>query len=844
MANTNAMDGDEQSMFQCGLCKHNFKRMEHLARHVRSHTQSRPHKCHICPKAFTRTDLLRRHVAGHDAEINTPNEGAPGSHRGLPSRVTQACRACASHHLRCSEEKPCRRCTKRGIRCIWSNPIGQDNIASSIDSDPAEESPDAQSADLASTNSLALPVLPLVAQDIGWPNLGITDPQPYLDSSLKFDAGQFAFAFPDPNLLSGSWSHQGLMDLDIDTSMDIDDMDLEFLNNYNANIPFKFDNISQPERSVSYSQPSPRNTEAFQTLYWRFRPNKKDHHGSEDQYLSIPSSDQTSPESRVYLEKRVTCSELGMAVRDKILAMVVTCCRPENSFRATASFPSVKLLDTLLQYYLTSPVTGAASFLHLAAFNPNTSRPELVAIMAAAGAALTSDPTLTKLGYAIQECVRVAIVKLWEEDNTMVRDLQISQAFLITLEIGLWSGHNRKVEIAEGLLQPILTMFRRNGKFKRSAYSETVISDDLQGAALERTWLAWVDSESYKRLAFRLLLHDASCSMALLANPLISYAEFSAPLPLSEEIWSSDSPEHWKATCLSRTNGRMFTVADFLTDPETLTIHRGNIDLAAASFAMLSCSWSLCWEFIQLNSLQRSRKHQWNALVMSSRHEELSRLVKNLRIFASHHLPQSTSVIMRLELVLLHLNMQFEDIQIFAGLEGPEQARSAYPFICEWAQSESARRSVYHAAQIIRTAREIPRGSIDAITAIILYHASLAFLVYGLLAKSKVDAWGGSLGSSMPPDSADDVFLDQPEDFTIRTFFQHGRGSPCFQFPTELGTASNSPGTIYLTDIKSTMRVVVDILQANYDNQLKPRLIDKLIQLMISLEGTLRGGSC
>lgn len=229
---------------------------------------------------------------------------------------------------------------------------------------------------------------------------------------MKFDVEQFTFEFPDPNLLSGSWSYHGLVDLDINASMELDDVDVQFLNNYNANIPFEFDSISQPERNAAHSTPSPLSTEAFETLYWRFRPNKKDHQGSEERYLSIPSNGHTSPESRVHLEIRVTCSELGMAARDKILAMVVKCCRPENSFRAAASFPSVKLLDTLLQYYLTSPVASAASFLHLAAFDPNTRRPELVAIMAAAGAALTSDPALTKLGYAIQECVRVAIIRL------------------------------------------------------------------------------------------------------------------------------------------------------------------------------------------------------------------------------------------------------------------------------------------------------------------------------------------------------------------------------------------------------------------------------------------------
>ncbi|KAH7002482.1 hypothetical protein EDB80DRAFT_578910 [Ilyonectria destructans] len=783
-------------MFQCGLCKRDFKRLDHLARHVRSHT--------------------------------------PSSHRGLSSRVTQACRACASHHLRCSEEKPCRRCKKRGIRCIWNNALDQDDSCISLDCDhQSEEAPDAQSADLGFPNNLTLPLLPLLERDTSSPTLDVINALPDLDPSLKFDVDQFTFEFPDPNLLSGRWPYHGLVDLDINASMELDDVDVQFLNNYNSNIPFEFDSISQPERSAAHSTPSPLSTEAFETLYWRFRPNKKDYQGSEERYLSMPSNDHTSPESRVHLEKRVTCSELGMAARDKILAMVVKCCRPENSFRAASSFPSVKLLDTLLQYYLTSPVASAASFLHLATFDPNTRRPELVAIMAAAGAALTSDPALTKLGYAIQECVRVAVIRLWEEDNTMARDLQLSQAFLLTLEIGLWSGHSRKVEIAEGLLQPLLTMLRRDGKLKRSAYPEITISHDLEGAALERTWLAWVESESYKRLSFILLLHDASCSMALLANPLISYAEFSAPLPLSEEIWSSASAEQWKANWFSRANSRVFNIGDFLTDPETLIMHRDTVDVRAASFAMVSCSWSLCWEFIQLNSLQRSRKHQWNALVMSSRHEELSRLVNNIRTVASLHLTKAAKVTMRLELVLLHLHMQFEDIQIFAGLEGPEQARSMHPFICEWAQSESARRSVYHAAQIIRGARELSRASIDPITAIMLYHASLAFLAYGLLAKPQVDNWGTS---STTPDSADEVFLDQPEDLTIRRFLQHGRGSPCLR--------STSSGTVHLADPKSIMRVVIDILRASFDNRPKPHLAEKLIQLMTGLEGSLARVTC
>ncbi|RYC77783.1 hypothetical protein BFJ63_vAg19343, partial [Fusarium oxysporum f. sp. narcissi] len=481
---------------------------------------------------------------------------------------------------------------------------------------------------------------------------------------------------------------------------------------------------------------------------------------------------------------------------------------------------------------------NAASFLHLATLDPNTRRPELVAIMAAAGAALTSDPALIKLGCAIQECVRVTILKLWEDDNTLVRDLQLLQAFCVVLEIGLWSGFERKVEIAEGLLQPMLTMFRRDGKFKRSAYSDIMISNDLEGAALNRTWLAWVDSESYKRLAFRLLLHDSSSSVALLVNPLISYAEFTVPLPLSEDIWSCSSAEHWKALCISRASGQALDIADFLTDPEALLVHRDAIDLRMASFALLSYSWSLCWEYAQLKSLQRRQRDQWNTLAMSSRCGELSRLVDNLRMVFSLRLAKPDTVTMRLELVLLHLHMPFEDIKIFAGLEGPERARSVCPSICEWAASESARRSVYHAAQIIREAREMPQGSMGPITAIMLYHASLAFLAYGLLATPRGVCWEVLSTTGV---STEEVFLDRPENASIRRFLERGRGTPCLGCSMESGPISNMSKRVYLSEPRSVIRAVVDVLRANFHNRPRPWLLDKLVQLMMALEGSLSG---
>ncbi|KAK0630777.1 STE like transcription factor-domain-containing protein [Bombardia bombarda] len=47
-------------------CGRLFKRLEHLKRHLRTHTQERPYICHFCSKAFSRSDNLAQHKRTHD----------------------------------------------------------------------------------------------------------------------------------------------------------------------------------------------------------------------------------------------------------------------------------------------------------------------------------------------------------------------------------------------------------------------------------------------------------------------------------------------------------------------------------------------------------------------------------------------------------------------------------------------------------------------------------------------------------------------------------------------------------------------------------------------------------
>ncbi|KAK1003902.1 hypothetical protein LTR54_007666 [Friedmanniomyces endolithicus] len=72
------------------MCGRLFKRLEHLKRHVRTHTQERPYLCNLCNKAFSRSDNLAQHKRTHEtsADGSAPSEEEMEEERDAMEELT------------------------------------------------------------------------------------------------------------------------------------------------------------------------------------------------------------------------------------------------------------------------------------------------------------------------------------------------------------------------------------------------------------------------------------------------------------------------------------------------------------------------------------------------------------------------------------------------------------------------------------------------------------------------------------------------------------------------------------------------------------------------------------
>lgn len=876
-ANNTTGPSNHLRLYSCGKCSKSYARLDHLSRHVRMHTQEKPYQCQICTKAFARADLLKRHTLGH-------NKDDPQSKPTIVqhSRVSQACEACAGLHLKCEEEKPCKRCTKKGITCNFTptyppnemqrpsppeNQYAQDqqpqhqhqqhqqwsneNVQHMQNMNTMTPMHHMSPPHLQQRNSFG-PAGPL-------PPMQMTEstPQPPPQAQMAIDPAMLPPQTPGPmfdylrdkmmpqsgqpnngvqviDYQTGPWTPRELFDFGVDTNMELNDLDLSFLDTYNNANPFDLRTPSigfpttgsdiMPSYTSAPMPMAPIDTNALpKASVWRFRPLSKDSGSAEQENLSLPTP------TSLDIDRRVTTEPLSQTSRDKILAMILSTCKPNSIPRAVACFPSIGLLDSLFQFSLTSPGSHAKHWIHAPTLLAGQTRPEVLAAIVAAGAVLTPDSSIRKVGYAIQEAIRTAVQVQVEEDNTLMRDLQIMQASLLQLKIGLWSGDSRKMELAEGFQQVLVTMGRRGGLFRRGTYERIVPYPEDQGEVLEQKWRQWVKQESRKRFALHLFRHDLEASVSLLSSPLISYAELYLPLPESENLWHAPSAESWKATYMRNPgprHERQPSLVDCIQDLDILAVRDIFVDQRQASMAVLGAAWRMIWEYRQLDSSMKDYNNQWrNSLLMNTRHSELTKLLQCFRISSV----EDTKVTLIVELLLMHLHMSLDDVQLFAGVEGEDESRRVYPSLVQWTRTPTARQALWHAGQVLRAARNLRPGLICDFAAIAVYQASLAFWSYGIITRATEPE---PMANHNPT-----AFLDGGDDNAVKRWIINGKGNAAIRTWT---VKPPTEGSAMVANPDEVVGAVVATMRQNHNETRNPPLVDNLINIMEGLRKAAR----
>lgn len=644
----------------------------------------------------------------------------------------------------------------------------------------------------------------------------------------------------------GQGQVQGLsvLDLSAHNNLDLTDVDFSLLDYWNVDLLGGGFQQSQtftpsPEDSIDLVQMRKNLVQAWTESPWRWSLSRINAGYGEQSNLPVPSPDVTGAlrESRKKLGETVVTDRLDGAARDGVLAIVLkTCKTSEMMARVASSFPSAEVMDSLIHIFLASHFCQTSQWIHQATFEMKAMPADWHAMAAASGAVLTPVPTLRRWGFAVQEAVRVTIPERFESVNTTIKDVGLVQSLSLVQDVALWSGNRRKMEIAECHIGIPANMMRYRNKYQRTMYPLIEIDESDGGEVLEQKWRSWCERESWKRLAFHCFIRDARTSMATLGSPGMSYAEMALPLPEAKELWFAKTALDWKHHHHELAAGyskRAPSVGDLLRDPGLLTSNRRRLDVQAAVSIFLNGYWSLINEFQRLSSVQRyrpwlTRTGGTSEQLLRTRHEELCRGLDQFQAIVSDWHELSCQEHLMLHLLLMNLHLSLDDLQLFSGKEGEEQARRVLANLREWADSVHGRQAVWQAGQVLRQAKLFPLGHLKDFYAVAIHHAALALWTYGVVTKT-----AGRPGASSSQLGQETVYLDGTISGVVTEFVHFGHGKPAIQEPIR----SSGTREAAVEDPKGCMEVVQETLRSNFRGspEMRPPIIENMCLVMKQL---------
>ncbi|KAK4071844.1 transcriptional regulator family: Fungal Specific TF and C2H2 zinc finger [Trichoderma harzianum] len=713
-------DTTEIGIYQCGFCKAEYKRADHLVRHVRSHTKQRPFLCLVCGKGFSRQDLLKRHATIHHTQVLAGGEPSRSARNG--PRVHQACRSCAAKKLKCTDEKPCKRCRERGMSCEEQS---EETSGTLPPGQPALSDP------ITPTSAMEFSLQTDILIPSGTDDTTITETLLASNSQKLADIIQDVLGVPDVGHFRQDDSAFPPFDNTDFSFLDVLDMPDKVPSTISpSSIP------SAPESNIGVG------SEAFQksSVISGWDPHGEVDIRSPHEDLVLPNNsirpeDLSSPSTVSGLETTI----MSLATRDQIMHMILRRAPKNLASCIIETFPTPEILTSIILYALARMrETMASSFIHEPSFDINNERLELLGALIAYGSVCSPSLALRHFGYAVQDILPRVINDLVEEDDTARRDLGVAQAFYIQLYLAYWSAICRKIEVAETSTLLGATSLRRGHHFRKESYEAPETYLCMSELSLDQQWACWIAKESMKRLAYFAMTLDASMTLARKMPPVFSYAEMSIPLPASMDLWAATTCQEWQKILLQRDNLRLTQpppLSRILRHPYAVGEHFDMVDTQFTIHIFLSGFWALVLEYQQLSSL--SKDAGMHDFVLNSRHSELVSTLEQFKAEVKARSILCPQMEILRELFCLHLHVSFDKVASYAGRGSEEDTRSAVPYVQRWFDNPKARDSLWHAGQVFNAAKKHAKKHLADMGVVALYHAAVVLWVWALLRKTQ-----------------------------------------------------------------------------------------------------------
>ncbi|KAF5562137.1 transcription factor Pig1p [Fusarium napiforme] len=820
------LSSPQTNPFQCSYCQRSFGRVDHLTRHIRSHAQDKPFRCHVCDKAFGRQDILKRHVLAH----NGAESGVKRYKRmsNAAPRVSQACKACAGSKLKCDEDASCRRCVAKGIPCerdtrfteTGDKTSPETSIQSTIDQE------------------LSIPVL-----EPSHLTLSEDDFSKFLRGVMTPVEGQESRPINEADLTSINHIYNplpshGLLDFRVDGDTRFDDVAMD-LWDLPCSPSFYYNGILlEPKASLPVNTaihpPNPVRPAVLGHVAYKesalgmWEPSQNDHLNSNIKALSVLGD---SPQDAIQLNSSLEVSSqqfkpLSVGLRDQLLLLTLNACKPESKLAIIRAFPHSEILSKLIESFFSHHRVQTDSWIHGPSFEPNQQGAELILTIVNMGTMFADSKILHSLGFALHEVARLSLPVMFERANSMTRALWALQAFVLDIEMGLWSGIKRKMEIAESQRQMPFTMLRRGRRFSKTYTPADPPMPEDTGETLQNKWLAWVEQENYNRLTYHCFVMDTQVSIAMSTCPLISFSELKTPLPESSDLWLAKDAETWKGIYLrQQRQPTRLTLYDYFRNAAEID---SSYDGSFCKLVVVSGIWGMVWQCLQSIAVLDKPRHSDPALTL--RQQEILQILHRFRVNmmgdeASWH---DGPVTMMYHLVYMHLHIPFEEVELFAGKGHQSDARQALSVLLDWTNSPESRKAIWYAGQIIRAAEMFEPGRLRGFYTIALYQANLAIWAYAVVSQVK-----GTNKNDSILNNEEMVCLNGLESPLVQRFISRGVPSVAVIQPL---VPQHGSSPIRLMDREAVVNYVLGILSANFSHvEAVPPLVENLEQLLDKL---------